>query len=518
MELKSTSGNTEDLKLPIDKNPSIQINKTNMISDEYNDSEIIIGLVGAIGVEYKEVKTRIKDRLINYFNYEVEEIRISTNVIEGLPIFSILNESGHYNRINHFMNIGNQARENYKDNSILALGASKIINSKREKGKFRKAYIIDSLKHPDEVKLLREVYGQGFYLVGVFSDFINRTNYLMKELSMTSEEAKNLIQRDENDSIGGHGQHTSDTYHLSDFFVQVDSNRDKLKASIFRFLDIIFGKPTITPLFEEFAMFMAFTSSLRSADLSRQVGAVLTKGDEIIATGANDAPKFGGGLYWPYIDTETNEYKDVEQGRDYTRGEDSNVIERLAIIDEILEKASLADIEKDTLREILHSSRLKDLIEFGRAVHAEMEVLMVCSRNNTSTKSGTLYCTTFPCHNCAKHIIAAGIEKVVYIEPYPKSKALDFHSESIRIGIKSNNKEEFTFFEPFIGIGPRKFFDLFSMNLGSGRTIKRKDKEGKLLNWDPKTSKPRVQLFPISYLDREIKATDIFDQLIKAQN
>ncbi|MDN3612645.1 hypothetical protein QWZ16_23945 [Vibrio ostreicida] len=26
----------------------------------------------------------------------------------------------------------------------------------------------------------------------------------------------------------------------------------------------------------------------------------------------------------------------------------------------------------------------------------------------------------FPCHNCAKHIVASGIKRVVYVEPYPK--------------------------------------------------------------------------------------------------
>jgi deoxycytidylate deaminase len=41
-------------------------------------------------------------------------------------------------------------------------------------------------------------------------------------------------------------------------------------------------------------MFMAFSSALRSADLSRQVGAVIAKNGDLIASGANDVPKFGG--------------------------------------------------------------------------------------------------------------------------------------------------------------------------------------------------------------------------------
>jgi hypothetical protein len=38
---------------------------------------------------------------------------------------------------------------------------------------------------------------------------------------------------------------------------------------------------------------MAFASSLRSADLSRQIGAVIARRNEIIATGANAAPSLG---------------------------------------------------------------------------------------------------------------------------------------------------------------------------------------------------------------------------------
>ena len=37
-----------------------------------------------------------------------------------------------------------------------------------------------------------------------------------------------------------------------------------------------------------------------------------------------------------------------------------------------------------------------------------------------------MYMTTFPCHNCAKHIIASGIINVYYIEPYAESEILEY--------------------------------------------------------------------------------------------
>src|SRR5690554_6304821 len=39
---------------------SEEVRKPKMLSDDYSDSEIIIGLVGAVGVEYREVKAIIK--------------------------------------------------------------------------------------------------------------------------------------------------------------------------------------------------------------------------------------------------------------------------------------------------------------------------------------------------------------------------------------------------------------------------------------------------------------------------
>ena len=61
-----------------------------------------------------------------------------------------------------------------------------------------------------------------------------------------------------------------------------------------RFLDILFADPYRTPLFDEYAMFMAFAAATRSADLSRQIGAVIAKDDVILASGANECPRAGG--------------------------------------------------------------------------------------------------------------------------------------------------------------------------------------------------------------------------------
>ena len=136
-----------------------------------------------------------------------------------------------------------------------------------------------------------------------------------------------------------------------------------------------------------------------------------------------------------------------------------------------------------------------------------MDALLACGRTGRSTRAAVLYTTTFPCHNCCRHIIAAGIAKVIYIEPYAKSKAFGLHNDAISTGGGELGAHGSQIpFQPFQGAGPRRFFDLFSLKLSTGYPIERK-KDGKLIAWDRKTAALRLQLQPGSYLDREELAT-----------
>lgn len=91
------------------------------------------------------------------------------------------------------------------------------------------------------------------------------------------------------------------------------------------------------------------------------------------------------------------------------------------MIDQSVEQERTAPL-KLQIQQILKESKIKKITEYGRVVHAEMDALLSCSRSNISTQGATLFVTTFPCHNCAKHIISAGIEKVVLLSHTLKVK------------------------------------------------------------------------------------------------
>jgi len=497
---------------------------TRIISDSFEGSEIIIGLVEAVGTDSNQVITQITNGLRPY-NYDVEVISISRDVIPSIINIKPTRYKKEANRIKKMMDAGDQARELFKDNSILSYGATMLINLKRKSIKEKKynernwpgyakqtAYIIKSLKRPEEVELLRRVYGSGFYLIGIYTDE-NRRIDLLEGKGVSKETAKELSKRDSN-CLAKFGQKASDTYHLADFFLHYGDSTDDLKARVERTIKLLFGNPHLTPLFDEFAMFMAFAASLRSADLARQVGAVVTRDNEIIATGANDSPRKDGGLYWTKYDKEKKEFaRENTNGTDFDRGYDSNSKELSNMINEVILALSKKGYNREIVEEVLKKSRIVDITEHGRSVHAEMEALMQCARNSNNTKGATLYCTTFPCHNCAKHIVASGIKRVVYIEPYPKSKALELHDDSIS-NILEDSPEK-VIFEPFEGVGPRRFFDLFSMNLGLGSHLTRKDKKGIAEKWIEKHAEPRIRLSPLATLDHEKGANEYYYKKIE---
>ena len=138
----------------------------------------------------------------------------------------------------------------------------------------------------------------------------------------------------------------------------------------------------------------------------------------------------------------------------------------------------------------LEERRFLHITEFGRSVHAEMEALLACARSGRSARDATLYTTTFPCHNCTRHLIAAGISKVIYIEPYAKSKASDLHPDEISVDWEEEGKLPFL---PFVGVGPRRYFDLFSLTLSTGYPVERKV-HGKLIPWSRGTAAVRFRL------------------------
>jgi deoxycytidylate deaminase len=507
-----------------------------MFSDQ---AELVFGFVYGIGTDADRVVSLLKDYL-KQFGYTYHEFRISQH-LRTLDLAISFNQFSTFEEMNALMNAGNQARERALANDILAVMAVNEIADQRTEDQplGRVAQLVRSLKTPDEVRLLREVYRPGFFLIGIASDDDEQHKYLTEVKGLTEDEATHIIQRDQ-DEDRDYGQRTRDTFYLADVFVEITGER--YKKQLERFVEVVFGHPFKTPTREEHAMFMAYASAARSAQLGRQVGAAIatTEGD-VVAVGFNEVPAAGGGPYWEgdANDARDHAYQDQVdsnyQHQSRIVGSVAKNLQEKLLTEEnvrkILEKLdpegkqtqvdAKISVLSDTLAtdaevaEAIHSSELKDITEYGRAVHAEMDVLLTCARLGISVRGMRLFTTTFPCHNCTRHIIAAGVSSVTYIEPYPKSRAADLHRDTICFDVDEAKKSGKIPFVHFVGVGPRRYLDLFSLDLSAGAKVSRKDKEKRAIFPERSLRSPRVPMLPLSYIERETKLLQEHEDVLK---
>lgn len=495
--------------------------------------EIVIAFMGAVGCGMPGVISKC-ETLLDALGYKVEKIKLSDFLGKQISAGNVPSLDGDdRSRYLKYQTAGNSLRKQF-GNEILAEYAINAINRNRLSHDIstkdlirpvpRVAYLVDQIKHPDEATLLRLVYRKLFYLIGVMSTMHNRTARLQDE-GICEDVIKAIIKRDRKESEK-YGQQLEKAFKHADYFIENPFGKtDYVEGQLTRFFHLIHGHNGITPNKHEYAMYVAYSTGLKSGCLSRQVGAAITdpKGN-LLSVGSNDVPQYGGGLYSP---------ESAEDNRCFKRGVKSceNAAQKTARRIRLLAgltKDLPALFEDEKIREAVKSkvddiatiafsaSGMPDLIEFSRAVHAEMEAIVSLARGSLgSTVGATLYTTTFPCHNCARHIIAAGIRRVYYIEPYEKSLALESHGDAIVVldhddNLPEKQDQKRVEFVHFSGVAPNLFPSLFMRERG------RKGDDGSLICFDlsEEGEPPRkiVREYLDSYRAFETKVAGIFDE------
>ena len=136
------------------------------------------------------------------------------------------------------------------------------------------------------------------------------------------------------------------------------------------------------PSWDEYFMDITRLVATRSTCMRRQVGAILVKERNILATGYNGVPS---GI--THCDA------------------------------------------TGCLRERLHIPS-GERHELCRGLHAEQNAIVQAARHGININGATLYCTTMPCIICTKMIINAGIRAIVYGEGYADELAREMINES----------------------------------------------------------------------------------------
>lgn len=492
--------------------------------------ELVIGLVGAIGTDLAAVSESLH-RHLKSVGYASSEIRVSALLhdIESYSHLAAIQDKEAY--YDQHMTAGNDLCEKFERSDAMALLAVLQLRTLREECNLtegldpaeplqRHAFIINSLKRKDEITAFRRAYGDGFILLGAYAARDRRLETLARRIARSQNKeahecrhiAERLIARDEAEQAD-FGQDVSHTFFRADAFIDA-TERAHADDAIRRFIEVVFGHPFATPTREELGMQHAFSAALRSADLSRQVGSAITTDDgQLLAVGTNDVPKAGGGLYWPG----PYDHRDFR----FAETDEPNAEMKRVILADLLvrlrdEKLLAAGVQLDDAKiaEIggkLKESRLMSITEYGRMVHAEMAAITDAARRGISLAGSRLFCTTFPCHNCAKHIVAAGIREVIYIEPYPKSQVAALFSDSIALDrLPTENQVAFA---PFVGFAPTRFADFFQMR-------KRVDDEKHILKWEAirTVAVPRISGIPAAYLTQEERSIQALREKMAAKS
>jgi deoxycytidylate deaminase len=472
--------------------------------------ELVIAVVGPVGSGCSTTSKVVENIFRDEYSYAVSYYKLSDYIVPSARLVkeTIPETLTPAERVEKLQSVGDKLREICGNSYLAAKAIERIAKMRDSDGvgktvegiavpkKLRHVHIIDSVKHPDELRLLRNTYGEIFWLIGVFAPLSVRTQRLTSQRGFEKPALSAIFDKDYKEEFP-YGQQVREVFHQADFFIRNDhENIKKLQKTLDRFLEIIFGKPVHTPSQDESSMYAAYAEAAKSACLSRRVGAaIMSEKGELIGLGRNDVPKFGGGLYteeagdndyrcyaWQECQCHNDKRKHILYQQVFTRLKKENLL------------ADDASVDKVT--QALQKTNLKQLIEYSRAVHAEMDAITSVARTHKPGILGaTLYVTTFPCHSCACHIIASGIKKVLFIEPYPKSLATELHGDAI--SENEGDEKSRVLFLQFAGIAPKNILKLFNGE------IKRKGEDGMMLFFDKKTASPVVKVSLDDYSTHE---------------
>lgn len=269
--------------------------------------ELVFGLVYGAGADADPV-ARLLGEQLEHYAYDLRTIRLSDAFpgLTGRDGFRPATPTA----TRELQDMGDELRKRLGTNDALGQLAAYLIDRERNKRPGRNkriAWLIRSLRRPEEVRFLRRVYGARFVLLAAHVPEQTRLATAQRKQRRSSsttdhsyeEEALRDLRRDERDPHTPYGQAMRDTFSLADFFVDFRSP-NRLKASLPRIVGLLFGETFETPTRDEQAMYLAHTAGLRSAEMGRQVGAALVScSGDTLAVGTNDVPAPGGGLYWP---------------------------------------------------------------------------------------------------------------------------------------------------------------------------------------------------------------------------
>jgi deoxycytidylate deaminase/cytidylate kinase len=407
---------------------------------------IILGFTGPIGSGCSFVSKSLSEEF-GQFKYA----KVSDIIRDHLKSEGVENPS-----VEDMQTKGNQLRKEHGGHYLVEKTLEKLTGSEGAN-----AFILDGIKNTEEVTYLR--FFSHFFLFSVHaSKEVRRERSVGQEKRILSADEFDKIDKRDEQENERHGQQVKGCDYLSDIILlnndryqQFPSGRKRdfiagiYRKYVQRILDLRDNKldPDYRPSTDELAMTSAYIQSKKSSCLKRKVGAVIidergfntNKMPFIISSGYNEVPTGSEACMHEFGKC----YRDYAQERQASKirccprcGKEFRIeavchhcnktFDRYVKTcdqchNEISPRAIHSDCDADIFREFVMGSKDTPgkLMDLCRALHAEENALLnLVSNYRSSPENLILYTTTQPCNLCANKIVASGIKKVVFAEPY----------------------------------------------------------------------------------------------------
>lgn len=443
------------------------------ISKLSNNFESLINKIKELPIKFEEIKTEEQiDCLFDCFYGDVFENFVSN-------FFKLLGGTDYYLGSFFVHRLGNKIRatgnpfikDNLKDIAdskyiySLAYVINKLIKAWKNKNNGTCHICIDSLRNSLEIMFFKERYA-AFYMIAIHSEkkteetlhdrikainklsrrtnpnnideIINRSIWLdeverriedFKKGYFYAPDVENCIQKSE--------------IHINNPGNKFDTSKDnKIRNTTFYStieqwirINALISHPGITtPAQEERCMQLAYNSKYNSGCISRQVGAVITdENNSIRSVGWNDVPKGSIACNLRTLDeiihpnnvdkAQDQSYSEFElnqENKSYSNGGNFSKNTKSLFLDHVKKTKSLGLNHSFCFKFLHNKYELNENQVHTRSLHAEENAMLQVSKyGGQPLLNGILYTTASPCELCAKKAYQLGIQKIIYIDPYP---------------------------------------------------------------------------------------------------
>lgn len=417
-------------------------------------SKKIIGFTGSLGSGCTTSAKKLQELGYGY-------ISISEDILAPMS-----KKHGYsFNTGEEKQNFGNYVREKIRKEYKEAF--LEIVNERGDE------VVIECLRNPIEIDFLRDEFPH-FYLIAL---------YAPKPLRKIRKKVNDFDKLDKRDSGEKNklGQQVRKCVNNADIVIDNSTSWDTIDSAkdFFEKLNSyirLLKEPYRGPTEKEMLMHLAYSVSLHSKCIERQVGAVIADENyKVLSTGYNDVPKESE----PCFDLYSECYRKIKKRKNLVTIKFCPACgSELTLQYDLLDQGVVEEAVKKCKK---CEKNLSDIFSMGkeldycRSLHAEENAIL--SNHYTSdyfynkNKKMILFTTTFPCMLCAKKIANSGIKHLLFVEPYPISESYDILQEN---GVT---------IEVFEGIKSLKFNWIFRKRGKHIKTLalKRRKDLGKLL-------------------------------------